>query len=302
MSNKIFFSIILPTYNRANLISKAIKSVVYQTYQNWELIVVDDGSTDKTKEVLGEFVKADSRIIYLQQKNKERSAARNNGIQNANGEFICFLDSDDLYHKTHLKEFKKLIIKSKFQKGLYFSGLSYGKYCNEQEEYNLSYSNNIEFVLINTIGTPRACISEEILKENLFNENIRIGEDMELWVRILKNNPLFYHRQKTFIEINHNERSVNLGSEKEHLTTLKGILKDHKNDIKSRHRFSSLSNAYFNISKSHIKNKSPLIAIYYTILSLLINLRNNQTRHKLLLLLSMLNLYSIKVKNEYKDS
>tara|TARA_B110000902_G_scaffold260381_1_gene333199 strand:- start:241 stop:1137 length:897 start_codon:yes stop_codon:yes gene_type:complete len=295
------FSIILPTYNRANLISKAIRSVVYQTYQNWELIVVDDGSTDNTKKVVEEFVRADNRIIYLSQKNKERSAARNNGIKSAVGELICFLDSDDLYYKTHLEEFKKFITESKFQKGLYFSGLSYGKYCNEKEEYNLSYSNNIEFVLINTIGTPRACISKELLKENLFNENIRISEDKELWVRILKNNPLFYHRQKTFIEIEHPQRSVNLGSDEEHLNTIKFILRNNKQLINKNIRSQSLSDAYFNISKSYIKNKALLKAIYYTILSLLTSLRNHQTRHKLLLLLSMLNLYSNKVKNEYKE-
>ena len=300
MSNKIFFSIILPTYNRANLISKAIKSVVYQTYQNWELIVVDDGSTDKTKEVLGEFVKADSRIIYLYQKNKERSAARNNGIQNANGEFICFLDSDDLYHKTHLKEFKKLIIKSKFQKGLYFSGLSYGKYCNEQEEYNLSYSNNIEFVLINTIGTPRACISEEILKENLFNENIRISEDKELWVRILKNNPLFYHRQKTFIEINHNERSVNLGSEFENLKTLRFIILNNKKLIRKKYKKLIISSAYFNISKRLIKNGKFSKAFYYILLSLFYNLKNTLTKHKVLILISILFNSNSRILKEYK--
>tara|TARA_B100000768_G_C11245177_1_gene361409 strand:+ start:517 stop:1437 length:921 start_codon:yes stop_codon:yes gene_type:complete len=298
----IKFSIILPTYNRANLISKAIESVINQTFQNWELIIVDDGSTDNTKEVVETFVKANNSIIYLYQNNKERSAARNNGIQNSIGDFICFLDSDDIFHKTHLEEFYKLIVKNSFIKGLYISGVSYIKDSTQKEDYDLSHSNNFEFVLLNTISTPRGCVHNSILKKNLFNENIRIGEDMELWMRILNNHPLFYHRNKTVVQIEHPQRSVNLGSEKEHLTTLKGILKDHKNDIKSRHRFSSLSNAYFNISKSHIKNKSPLIAIYYTILSLLINLRNNQTRHKLLLLLSMLNLYSIKIKNEYKDS
>ena len=300
MSNKIFFSIILPTYNRANLISKAIKSVVYQTYQNWELIVVDDGSTDKTKEVLEEFVKVDNRIIYLQQKNKERSAARNNGIQNANGEFICFLDSDDLYHKTHLEEYKKLIIKSKFQKALYFSGLSYGEYCNEQEEYNLSYSNNIEFVLINTIGTPRACISKELLKENLFNEKIRISEDKELWVRILKNNPLFFHRQKTFIEIEHNERSVNLGSEFENLKTLRFIISNNKKLIRKKLKRLIISAAYFKISKRLIKNGELSKAFYYILLSLFYNLKNTLTKHKLLILISILFNSKSRILKEYK--
>ena len=294
------FSIILPTYNRANLISKAIRSVVYQTYQNWELIVVDDGSTDNTKKVVEEFVRADNRIIYLSQKNKERSAARNNGIKCAAGEFICFLDSDDLYYKTHLEEFKKLIIESKFQKGLYFSGLSYGKYCNEKEEYNLSYSNNIEFVLINTIGTPRACISKELLKENLFNENIRISEDKELWVRILKNNPLFYHRQKTFIEIEHNERSVNLGSEFENLKILRFIISNNKKLIRRKYKKLVISAAYFNISKRQIKNGKLSKAFYYILLSLFFNLKNSLTKHKVLILVSILFNSKSRILKEYK--
>jgi glycosyltransferase involved in cell wall biosynthesis len=88
-----FFSIILPTYNRASFISKAIESVIDQLYNKWELIILDDGSTDNTKEIVLSF--NDDRIRYIYQENKERSAARNNGIRNAKGEYICFLDSDD---------------------------------------------------------------------------------------------------------------------------------------------------------------------------------------------------------------
>lgn len=293
------FSIILPTYNRAHLISNAIKSVIYQTFQNWELIIIDDGSTDNTKEVVERFVKANNRIIYLHQKNMERSAARNNGIQNSKGDYICFLDSDDLYHESHLEEFKKLIIKSKFQKGIFFSGLSYGKYCNDKEKYDLSYSNNIEFVLINKIGTPRACISKALLKENVFNVNIRISEDKELWVRILKNHQFFFHHRKTFIEIDHNQRSINLNSEKESLSTLKFILKSNKQLINKKIRNQSLSEAYFNISKGFLKKQILTKSFYYTIISLIINIKHKQTPHKFLLILSMLNLYSKKVKNQY---
>ncbi len=281
------------------MVLNAVRSVICQTYQNWELIIIDDGSIDNTKEVIDKILEVDKRIIYLYQKNRERSAARNKGIHHAVGDFICFLDSDDLFHTTHLEEFKKLLVKNNFKKGLYFSGVSYNNYSPSQENFDLSHSNNFEFVLLNTISTPRGCVHNSILKEYLFNEKIRIGEDLELWMRILENFPLFYHRKKTLIQTEHKERSVNLGSEKEHLKTLKLILKDYKNYIKKRHRLSSLSNAFFNISTSHIKNKSKLKAIYYAILSLLFNLRDNKTLHKLLLILSIINLYSKKVKNEY---
>ena len=77
-----FFSIIIPTYNRAHLISMAIDSVIAQTFENWELIIVDDGSTDNTKELVDNYCSIDKRIRYIYQENAERSAARNNGIIN----------------------------------------------------------------------------------------------------------------------------------------------------------------------------------------------------------------------------
>jgi glycosyltransferase involved in cell wall biosynthesis len=93
----MFFSVIIPTYNRANLLSTAIDSVLNQTFNDFELIVVDDGSIDGTKELLKEYQEKDSRVRYIYQENAERSAARNSGIKNAKGTYICFLDSDDYF-------------------------------------------------------------------------------------------------------------------------------------------------------------------------------------------------------------
>jgi glycosyltransferase involved in cell wall biosynthesis len=95
-----FFSIIIPTYNRAHTIRRAIESVLAQTYADWELIIVDDGSTDKTAELVRSY--EDRRIRYVWQENKERSAARNHGVQLAMGEYMCFMDSDDEILSEHL--------------------------------------------------------------------------------------------------------------------------------------------------------------------------------------------------------
>src|SRR5688572_11938068 len=112
-----FFSVILPTYNRAHLISKAIESMLAQSYQSWELIIVDDGSTDNTKEVISGF--SDARINYIYQKNSERSAARNNGIAHSRGRYICFLDSDDYFMTNHLENMHKAIEASGFAKAVF---------------------------------------------------------------------------------------------------------------------------------------------------------------------------------------
>jgi|SRR6267378_4283950 len=87
-------SVIIPTYNRAQLCKEAVESALSQTYHDIEVIVVDDGSTDSTREVVSHL---DSRVRYLSQKNSGVSAARNLGMQSARGEFIAFLDSDDTW-------------------------------------------------------------------------------------------------------------------------------------------------------------------------------------------------------------
>ena len=94
-------SVIIPTYNRQDLVQEAIDSVLNQTFRDWELIVVDDGSTDQTPSVLQE--RYDSRIIYIYQENQGESAARNRGLYSATGEYVAFLDSDDLWHPKKLQ-------------------------------------------------------------------------------------------------------------------------------------------------------------------------------------------------------
>ncbi len=89
----ILVSIILPTYNRADFIRASLDSVFAQTYQNWELVIIDDGSTDDTVSVLKEY--DDPRIVYLHQENQGVSAARNYGIEECRGDYIALLDSDD---------------------------------------------------------------------------------------------------------------------------------------------------------------------------------------------------------------
>lgn len=95
-------SVIIPTYNRSDRIEKSIKSVLAQTYNDFEIIVVDDGSTDNTKDVVTSI--DDRRIRYIYQKNAGACVARNLGIETARGEYIAFQDSDDLWVKTKLEK------------------------------------------------------------------------------------------------------------------------------------------------------------------------------------------------------
>lgn len=103
------FSIIIPAYNAEKTLHACLLSVQKQTYQNFEAIVVDDGSTDNTQQIAELFSKTDTRFQYVPQKNSGVSAARNHGISIASGEFIGFLDSDDRYVETYLQEFYTMI-------------------------------------------------------------------------------------------------------------------------------------------------------------------------------------------------
>lgn len=95
-------SIILCTYNRAHLVKRAIASVLIQAYRNWELIIIDDGSTDETEHVVIPIVKSDPRIKYFYHTNKGLARSRNIGITLSSGEYTTFLDSDDEYRENHL--------------------------------------------------------------------------------------------------------------------------------------------------------------------------------------------------------
>ena len=107
-SDNPFFSIVIPTYNRANLISATLQSIQLQEFAAFEVLVIDDGSTDNTPEVVLPFL-ADPRFDYFPKENAERGAARNYGLVRARGEYVLFLDSDDLLHPNHLSTLRAAI-------------------------------------------------------------------------------------------------------------------------------------------------------------------------------------------------
>ncbi len=108
MSDIPFFSVVIPTYNRKKFVSEAIQSVVDQSFKSFEIIVIDDGSSDGTEQLLKDLC---LNVNYIKQKNSGVSIARNNGITHAKGKYICYLDSDDLWHRNKLSEIYNFIQK-----------------------------------------------------------------------------------------------------------------------------------------------------------------------------------------------
>lgn len=289
-----FFSIIIPTYNRAHMLSAALESVHNQTFADWECIIVDDGSTDNTKDLISNWIKQDNRFRYIYQENAERSAARNNGINNATGEYICFLDSDDYYNETRLEKLYIAINNSKIKNALFFTDISFNNngllqtivqehYCSFTE----SLSNKVNTLASVVIGVPQVCVSAEIIIKNQFNPNITIGEDFECWLRISENNHILYSpNQSTIIAAEHEGRSVNLknnNSPKQQRKTLRYCFKKnhpgHKIDEKLKRKL--LADSYFNSAKHFMYNRHILSAIINIIFSMLIDRKNNQIKHRM---------------------
>lgn len=184
---KEFVSVIIPTYNRAQYISETIESVLAQTYSNLEIIVIDDGSIDNTKEVISKYI---SKIKYVRQPNSERGAARNHGLRLAKGEFIAFLDSDDLW------------LPDKIEKDLKFfaDNPAVGVICTNALQIDAD-SNQVKIlearghsgkVTEKLLGNNFVLMATHLIRTNLirsingFREERELAgsEDWEMWVRL----------------------------------------------------------------------------------------------------------------------
>lgn len=192
MNMKELVSIITPSYNSSKYIGKTIKSILSQTYTNWELIVIDDCSTDNSVEQLNIYADQDDRIkIISLEKNSGAAVARNTGIKYAQGRFIAFLDSDDTWDSNKLEKQIEFMLTNDYA----FTYTAYHK-VNEHGEY-LSTVNIPERISYNellktcVIGCLTAMYDTETLGKITF-PLIRKRQDFALWLKILKKVPFAY--------------------------------------------------------------------------------------------------------------
>lgn len=188
-------SIIMPTYNRANTISRAIKSIINQTYDDLELIIVDDGSVDNTKEVISEF--DDKRIKYIYQKNSGACSARNAGIKISKGKYIAFLDSDDEWNINKLEKQIKFIEEKNAK--VVFCNYFYEKAGKIQVAINKlkkDYLINLDLLDKNYITTGALFIEKElIIKKGMFDEDMPRYQDWELVLRLSNDNKIYFQNE-----------------------------------------------------------------------------------------------------------
>ncbi|RJP28761.1 MAG: glycosyltransferase [Candidatus Omnitrophota bacterium] len=209
-------SVIIPTYNRANYISVAIHSVLNQTYHNWEIIVIDDGSNDSTKEVIRPYL---DNISYFYQNNQGEASARNIGINRSKGEFIAFLDSDDLWLPDKLKiQISRL--ESNDQLSLTYCRAkmidSHGIFMGYKPTTPALSTRDFLYGarLPMTVLVKRKVFDEV----GLFDTNIKVGVDTDLWLRLSMDHKIDYLDEPLAVIRAHNDnisidkKSMYLGS------------------------------------------------------------------------------------------
>ena len=201
-NNIPLFNIVIPLYNKAEHIQRTIDSVLAQTVQDFEIIVVNDGSTDGGDNIVKQYT--DPRIKLIEQKNSGVSAARNRGILNANAKYIAFLDADDAWYPDFLDTIKNLIKKFP-EAGAYATAYKVkepnGKYYKVNFSpippfpWNGIISNYFECLASgnHSIQTSAVCIKNDIFDSvGLFDTSFTMGEDTDMWIRLfLKTNIVF---------------------------------------------------------------------------------------------------------------
>ncbi len=191
------FSVIIPLYNKAPYVSKAIESVLMQTFTNYELLVVDDGSKDESASVAAKSIEDRRNCQLIRQGNAGVSVARNKGVAASHGDFLCFLDADDWWEPTFLEEMDKFV--SEFpDAGIY--GTNY-TIINESrhktrvamvgvesgfEKGYINYCQVYAKTMYMPLWTGAVCITRSVFDEMQgFPQGIKLGEDFLLWIRVV---------------------------------------------------------------------------------------------------------------------
>jgi glycosyltransferase involved in cell wall biosynthesis len=294
-SDAPYFSVVIPTYNRGCVLEEAISSVLTQSFTDFELIIVDDGSKDNTADVVRVFSNSDPRVIYVHQENAERGAARNNGIERSRGQYVCFLDSDDIFTSDHLTEFHAKIQMSSNPVALFYcNSINIGPIKSVENHLPpMEEENVVEFILENPIPSQQVCIHSLILADYKFDPNIRIGEDKELWFRISDRYKLTGCDHMTVKIRDLGDRSIdpkNIWAYKENISLIDHLENiDESNRINPELRRSLRSSAYLKLAISYV-NVGNHLAAFFTVLKSITVWPKHKYKYKVITLMKSLHI------------
>lgn len=266
-------SVIIPLYNTENYISETVNSVLNQTYSNFELIIINDGSTDKSLELVTEFAKKDNRIKIINQVNSGVASARNIGIKHCNGDYLFFLDSDDLWLPKNI-ELRIEYIKKNNAEWIFGAIDLIGEKSELLNNQILGKDGTILNDLLswngNVITTPSTVtLKKKCIEKTLFDENLSTAADQDFAIQLASNYKGMYFPTPTIryrVLKNSMSRNISL-MESDHL---KVFNKAKKNRLFKNFWFKQkcFSNLYWILAGSWWKNgKSKSRALYYIILA-----------------------------------
>jgi glycosyltransferase involved in cell wall biosynthesis len=206
-----FFSIVIPTYNREKYLIKSLNSIQAQQFSAYEIIIVDDGSTDNTSHLIAELIKTNQSIRYFYKENEERSIARNYGIVRASGKYICFLDSDDILYPNHLTVAYELLERNSFPE---VGHLGYelvdasGNLISTRNDFDRSFKEKL--IHENILHGNAIFIRREIAIEVNFIPSpfAILSEDWYLWLRLASRYQFYFDNTVTSAVVHHSERSL----------------------------------------------------------------------------------------------
>ena len=192
MNQTPLVSIVIPTYNRAHVIENTLDSIIDQTYTNWECIVVDDGSTDHTVEIIADYIKKDNRFRFYKRPQdiiKGPSASRNFGYEQSKGEYIQWFDSDDLMHPDKLK--LKLEYALKHNADVIIDKHSENRILKNIPDFQVDFFTSSDFYIDFLLGKKPIITNDVMVKaikigSNRFDENLFKGEEYEFYSRIFQ--------------------------------------------------------------------------------------------------------------------
>lgn len=235
-------SVVIPLFNKRDSIRSTIESVLSQSYSNFELIVVDDGSTDGSADSVREI--NDGRVRLITKTNGGVSSARNEGIRHAKGEWVAFLDADDLWENDFLAEIYKMIhdFPQAGIMGTSFYTLESGNKIETEMPLPEGYYgmiDNITWDKAHIYWSSAVCCRKDALKRvGMFDERIAYGEDLDMWWRIMLLFPSCYsNRELAIYRLDENNRAMNraIPLEKLYLYFFEKYEQDRKENAAFRH-------------------------------------------------------------------
>jgi len=248
--NNSLVSIIVPCYNQGLYLAEALESVEAQTYSNWECVIVDDGSTDKSKEVALSFCNKDRRFIYIYQENQGLSASRNNAIRNSHGEYILPLDADDKIHEDYIAQAVDVLEKRKDVKIVYCRAERFGL---ESGEWKLPQYSFGQMLICNSIFCTAMFRRIDYDQTTGYNPNMRGGlEDWNFWLSLLETGGEVYKIPHIFFYYRIKEKSMSKDMKEVYENLLDMLVRNHPALYRKQY-----------ISLSEKNNKLQRVLLYY---------------------------------------